>query len=48
MIEIKEKEIKEIKGRMVNALKVQEDMQSLVYEQGAKLDIAEENINQAN
>jgi t-SNARE complex subunit (syntaxin) len=48
MIEIKEKEIKVIKGRMVDALKVQEDMKSLVYSQGKKLDVAEDNINNAN
>jgi hypothetical protein len=40
MIEMKEKEINVIKGRMVDALKVQEDMKGLVYSQGEKLDIA--------
>lgn len=33
---------------MVNALKVQQDMQTLVHEQGAKLDIAQQNIDEAN
>jgi t-SNARE complex subunit (syntaxin) len=48
MIEMKEKEINVIKGRMHDALKVQEDMKGLVYAQGEKLDVAEENINRAN
>jgi t-SNARE complex subunit (syntaxin) len=48
MIEQKEKEINTIKNRMVDALKVQEDMKGLVYSQGKKLDIAEDNINRAN
>jgi t-SNARE complex subunit (syntaxin) len=48
MIEIKEKEIFVIKGRMVDALKVQEDIKGLVYTQGDKLNVAEENINNAN
>lgn len=34
MIELKEKEINTIKNRMVDALKVQEDMRGLVYAQG--------------
>ncbi len=33
---------------MVNALKVQQDMQTMVHEQGAKLDTAEQNIDEAN
>lgn len=48
MIELKEKEINTIKNRMVDALKVQEDMRGLVYAQGEKLNVAEENINRAN
>lgn len=33
---------------MVDALKVQEDMKSLVINQGTKLDVVEDNINKAN
>ena len=48
MIEIKEKEIIQIKGRMVDALKVQQDMKNMVFEQGEMLDVAQANIDNAN
>jgi t-SNARE complex subunit (syntaxin) len=33
---------------MVDALKVQEDMKNMVFEQGEMLDVAEDNIDNAN
>ena len=48
MIEIKQKEIRQIKDKMVDALKVQEDMKNMVFEQGEMLDVAEDNIDNAN
>ena len=48
MIEIKEKEIKTIKDRMVGALKVQEDLKTMVFEQGERLDDVEGNIDDAH
>lgn len=48
MIELKENEIRTIKDRMQDALKVQQDMKNLVYEQGAVLNEVEDNIDSAN
>lgn len=48
MIEIKQKQIRQIKDKMVDALKVQEDMKNMVFEQGETLNVAEDNIDNAN
>jgi t-SNARE complex subunit (syntaxin) len=47
MIELKENEIRTIKDRMQDALKVQEDMKNLVFEQGDRLNEVEDNIDSA-
>ena len=48
MIHIKEGEIKLVKEKMQDAIKVQENMKSLVMSQGKQLDVAEVNIDKAN
>lgn len=48
MIQIKEQEINTIKERMHDALKVQQEMQFMVNEQGERIDLAEGHLEDAN
>lgn len=47
MIELKEKELLEIKHKMEEALQVQTEVGKLVREQGKQLDIIEDNVDSA-
>lgn len=47
MIEQKEKELRQIDANMKNVLKVQQEMGTLVHEQGKRLDVVEVNIDKA-